>query len=70
MQFGEGISIPDLMQLVQAIKSKELTLQVKVLDGEWKDLNKDQFKNMLQAIVTGKLTNSADIRARLYSTKA
>lgn len=69
MQFGEGISIPDLMQLVQAIKSKELTLQVKVLDGEWKTLDKHVFKDMLQAIMMGQLTNSADIRARLYSTK-
>lgn len=69
MQFGEGISIPDLMQLVQAIKQKELTLQIKVLDGEWATLNKEVFRNMLQAITTGKLTNVADIRARLFSTK-
>jgi hypothetical protein len=63
----EGISIMDLMQLGKAVKDKKLTLQIKVLDGEWKDLDKDQFKNMLEAIMAGQLTTTADIRARLYS---
>lgn len=66
---GEGISVLDLMQLGKAVKEKNLTLQIKVLDGEWKDLDKDQFKSMLEAILSGKLTSTADIRARLYSTK-
>lgn len=63
----EGISIMDLMQLGKAVKDKKLTLQIKVLDGEWKDLDKDQFKTMLEAIMAGQLTTTADIRARLYS---
>ncbi|HEX6826575.1 MAG TPA: hypothetical protein VF077_09705 [Nitrospiraceae bacterium] len=66
---GEGISFMDLMQLGKAVKDKELTLQIKVLDGEWKNLDKQQFGEMLAAIVSGKLTNTSDIRARLYSTK-
>lgn len=63
---GEGISMLDLIQLGKAVKDKELTLQLKVLDGEWADLNKEQFKKMLDAILSGKLTSSSDIRARLY----
>lgn len=66
---GEGISMLDLMQLGKAVKAKELTLQIKVLDGDWKDLNKQQFAEMLAAILEGKLSNTSDIRARLYSKK-
>jgi len=66
---GKDISVLDLMQLGKAVKDKDLTLQIKVLDGEWKDLDKEVFKNMLQAIMTGQLSSTADIRARLYSTK-
>lgn len=66
---GKDISILDLMQLGKAVKEKELTLQIKVLDGEWKDLDKAQFAAMLKAIMTGELSSTADIRARLYSTK-
>jgi hypothetical protein len=64
---GEGISVLDLMQLGKAVKEKKLTLQIKVLEGEWKDLDKDQFKTMLEAVMSGQLSNTADIRARLYS---
>jgi hypothetical protein len=63
----EGISLMDLMQLGKAVKDKKLTLQIKVLDGEWKDLDKNQFKAMLDAIMSGQLSTTADIRARLYS---
>lgn len=66
---GEGISVLDLMQLGKAVKDKNLTLQIKVLDGEWKNLDKEQFKVMLEAVLGGKLSSTADIRARLYSTK-
>lgn len=66
---GEGISVLDLMQLGKAVKEKDLTLQIKVLDGEWATLNKFEFKKMLDAVLSGKLSSSADIRARLYSTK-
>jgi len=66
---GKDISVLDLMQLGKAVKAKELTLQIKVLDGEWKDLDKDQFKTMLDAVMNGKLSSTADIRARLYSKK-
>jgi len=64
---GEGISVMDLMQLGKAVKDKKLTLQIKVLEGEWKDLDKGQFKAMLEAIMAGQLSTTADIRARLYS---
>ena len=67
--FIEGISVLDLMQLGKAVKDKQLTLQIKVLDGEWKDLDKEQFKVMLQSIMNGQVSNTADIRARLYSKK-
>lgn len=66
---GEGISVLDLMQLGKAVKDKKLTLQIKVLEGEWKTLDKDQFKKMLEAIMAGQLSTTADIRARLYSTE-
>jgi len=66
---GKDISVLDLMQLGKAVKAKELTLQIKVLDGEWKDLDKEQFKTMLDAVMSGKLSSTADIRARLYSKK-
>jgi len=66
---GKDISVLDLMQLGKAVKAKELTLQIKVLDGEWKDLDKDQFKTILDAVMSGKLSSTADIRARLYSKK-
>ncbi len=64
---GEGISMLDLMQLGKAVKDKKLTLQIKVLDGEWKNLDKQQFGEMLAAIVSGSLSNTSDIRARLYA---
>jgi len=64
---GEGISILDLTMLLKAINDKELILQVKILDGEWKDLNKIQLKAMIKAITSGQLTSSDDIRARLFS---
>lgn len=66
---GEGISMLDLMQLGKAVKDKKLTLQIKVLDGEWKNLDKQQFGEMLAAIVSGSLSNTSDIRARLYAPK-
>lgn len=66
---GEGISVLDLMALGKAVKDKDLTLQIKVLDGEWADLDKVVFKNMLEAVLSGKLSSTADIRARLYSKK-
>jgi hypothetical protein len=66
---GEGISVLDLMELGKAVKSKDLTLQIKVLDGEWATLDKIQFKLMLNAIMAGKLSSTSDIRARLYSSK-
>lgn len=66
---GEGISVLDLMELGKAVKAKKLVLQIKVLDGEWKVLDKNQFKTMLEAIMAGQLTTTADIRARLYSAE-
>lgn len=66
---GEGISMLDLMQLGKAVKDKKLTLQIKVLDGEWKNLDKQQFGEMLAAIVEGRLSSTSDIRARLYAPK-
>lgn len=66
---GKDISVLDLMQLGKAVKDKDLTLQIKVLDREWRDLDKEVFKDMLQAIMTGQLSSTADIRARLYSVK-
>ncbi len=67
---GEGISILDLTQLAKAVKDKKLTLQIKVLEGEWATLDKTEFKKMLDAILSGKLSSTADIRARLYSDKS
>lgn len=63
---GNGISILDLTQLAKAVKDKQLTLQIKVLEGEWADLDRDQFRKMVQAITTGEVSSTADIRARLY----
>lgn len=64
---GNGVSIFDLTKLLKAINDKDLVLQVKILDGEWADFDKNQLANMIQAILAGSLSSSADIRARLYA---
>ncbi len=65
--FGEGISLPSLIQLLSAIRAKELTLQVKVLDAPWEDISSKTISNMLGAITKGAITNTDDIRLRLFA---
>lgn len=65
--FGEGISITDLMALLNQIRTKELVLHVKVINGEWQELSKKSFKEMLDAITGGKVRQADDIRLRLMA---
>jgi hypothetical protein len=67
--FGEGISLVDLMQLLNAIRQKELVLQVKIIDEPWADLSQTVLLAMIQAVTSGKITQSDDIRLRLFSKK-
>ncbi len=63
--FGEGISVMDLMGLLNQIRTKELVLHIKVIDGEWQELSKKSFKEMVDAIGAGKIRQADDIRLRL-----
>lgn len=64
--FGEGVSLVDLTVLLKAIQEKELVLQVKIIDGEWENLSGTVITKMIASITTGKITNSKDIRLRLF----
>lgn len=64
---GKGVSILDVTLLVKAIGDKDLIFQVKILDGEWADFDRVQLKKILQAVTSGSITSSADIRARLFA---
>lgn len=68
--FGEGISLVDLMALLTAIRNKNLTLQVKVIDGPWQDISQTVIGDMLNAVNTGRITQSSDIRLRLFERGA
>jgi hypothetical protein len=65
--FGEGVSIPDLIQLLNAVRKKDLVLQSKILDGPWETLTGVQVKAMLAAVTQGKVEGPQDIRLRLFS---
>ena len=65
--FGDGISFSDLTQLFLAIRSKDLVLQVKIIDGEWEDLSTPTVNIMIRAITSGKITSSNDIKLRLFA---
>jgi len=65
--FGEGISLLDLTSLLKAIRDKNLVLQVKVLDGQWEDISKDVVSKMVKMITSGSITQSNDIKLRLFA---
>jgi hypothetical protein len=65
--FGAGISLVDLMGLLNAVKNKDLTLQVKIIDDEWEDISKDVIGKMVKAITSGRITQANDIRLRLFA---
>jgi len=67
--FGEGITIYDLMSLLKAIREKNLTLQVKIIDGEWETLSAPIVNKMIKAITLGSISNDSDIRLRLFVEK-
>jgi hypothetical protein len=64
--FGAGISLLDLMGLLNAVKAKDLTLQVKITDSEWQDISKDAIGKMVKSITSGEITKASDIRLRLF----
>lgn len=68
--FGEGISLLDLTSLLKAIRDKNLVLQVKILDGPWEDISKDVISKMVKTITSGSVTQSNDIRLRLFDNNA
>ena len=63
---GEGLSILDLTKLLTAIREKDLVIQVKILDGGWEDVSRATLHAMLRAVTSGAVTNSNDIRMRLF----
>jgi hypothetical protein len=65
--FGEDISLLDLMALLKGIREKNLTLEIKITDGQWKKLSKDVISEMLKEIMSGTITSSNDIRLRLFA---
>jgi len=64
--FGEGISITHLLALLQSIRTRNLTLQVKIIDGDWKDISALAIGEMIEAINEQKITKTEDIRLRLF----
>jgi len=64
--FGEGISLVELIPLLTAIRQKDLILQVKILDGEWENFSGAVIGNMVKAITLETVTQSKDIRLRLF----
>jgi hypothetical protein len=67
--FGDGISLLDLTTLLGQIRAKNLTLQVKVLDGAWVDISGTSIKYMIEVITKGQVTNANDIRLRLFDNR-
>lgn len=63
--FGEGISLTDLMGLLAAIRAKNLVLQVKITDGDWRTLSNAVIADMVETISSGKIGGANDIRCRL-----
>ncbi len=64
--FGEGISMLDLMALLNAIREKNLVLQIKIVDEPWENISGAGVKNMITAVTNGRITQSSDIRLRLF----
>ena len=64
--FGEGIGLPQLITLLQAIRNKELTLQVKITDGDWQNISSLVIGEMIVAVNAGTITGTEDIRLRLF----
>lgn len=64
--FGEGISMLDLVALLNAIRAKKLVLQVKINDAPWENLSADVIKNMTIAVTNGCITQSNRIRLQLF----
>jgi len=64
--FGEGISLLDLTSLLKAIRDKNLVLQVKVVDEQWEDISKNVISKMVKMITSGNITQSNDIKLRLF----
>lgn len=65
--FGEGVSILDLMALLKVIREKDLILQVKIIDEQWETLSGAVVTKMIKAITKGSITQSSDIRLRLFA---
>lgn len=68
--FGEGISILDLTLLVKSIREKNLVLQVKILQQPWEDFSPVSLQEMIRAITRGDVSDSGDIRLRLFDRRA
>lgn len=64
--FGEGVALTDLFGLLNAIRDKNLQLNVKILDSEWRPLSPLVVKDMVVAIRGGKVIGGNDIRLRLH----
>lgn len=67
---GEGISLPDLIQLFKAVRDKGLQLDVKILDEGWEPITQASITAMLQAVVKGNIREGNDIRLRLHAVES
>lgn len=66
---GNGIGLAELMQLLNSVREKKLTLQVKVVDNEWEDISKDVVKKMIKAVESNEIIQGNDIKLRLFEKK-
>ena len=64
--FGEGIGLADLILLLNAVKSKELQLEVKILDKPWQPIDINVIKAMVRTIQQERVVGTDDIRLRLH----
>jgi hypothetical protein len=68
--FGEGIGLADLILLLNAVKSKELQLEVKILDKPWQPIDINVIKAMVRTIQQERVVGTDDIRLRLHGKVA
>jgi hypothetical protein len=64
--FGQGVSVTDLFLLLNAIRSNNLKLEVKILEEPWAEFNSEVLKEIIKAINDKKIKNGEEIRLRLH----
>lgn len=67
---GEGIALPDVLQLFRVVREKNLQLDVKILDNGWEPVTQASVTAMIKAIIEGKIKAADDIRLRLHAVES